>query len=75
MPDIPMKKSKKKLFYWRRNIPAEQQPMTRPRRCGGVLVILIRIKASAEPIMNVRRIFTGMNHLHIEAKSHLYIQR
>jgi hypothetical protein len=51
--------------------PAEQQPMTRPWRCGGVLVILMRIQASTEPIMNVRRIFTGMNHLqhhHIKVK-------
>jgi hypothetical protein len=44
--------------------PAEQQPMTRPWRCGGVFVILMSIQASIEPIMNVRRIFTGINHLH-----------
>lgn len=49
-------------------VPAEQQPMTMPCRCGGVLVILIRTQARAEPSMNVRRIFTGMNHLRFEGR-------
>jgi hypothetical protein len=42
--------------------------MIRLRRCCGALVIFISIQARAEPIMNVRRMFTGMNHLRINQK-------
>lgn len=42
--------------------PAAQQPITRPCRCWGVLETLTSIQPSAEPIIKVRRMFTGMNH-------------
>ncbi|KAJ0840538.1 hypothetical protein HanPSC8_Chr14g0619961 [Helianthus annuus] len=50
-------------------VPAAHEPMTRPCKSSGVLVILTSAHPNPDPIMNVRRMFTGMNHLYIISKS------
>jgi len=44
-------------------LPAAQQPTMMPRRCEGGLVILITIQPKNEPMMNVSKTLSGMNHL------------
>ena len=56
--EIQGKKKKKRL-------PAAQHPIISPHKSRGVLVIFTSIHPSAEPMMNVKRIFNGINHLHI----------
>jgi len=46
-----------------RFVPEAQQLMMRPRSCEGGLVMTITIQPSNEPIMNVSRTLTGINHL------------
>jgi hypothetical protein len=43
--------------------PEAQQLMMRPRSCEGGLVMTITIQPSNEPIMNVSRTLTGINHI------------
>ena len=45
-------------------LPAEHDPMMRPFRCLGDLVSFTSSHPNAEPITNVIRMFTGINHLH-----------
>lgn len=60
------RKRKKK----RKNLPAEQHPNKSPLRPLGALVLLISSHPSTEPMINVRRILNGMNHLNDLTQAH-----
>jgi len=56
------------FIYEEKTLPAEQTPTISPSKCLGALVNLTRIHPKAEPMINVRRILTGMNHLNHNKK-------
>lgn len=45
------------------NFPAAQQPKMRPFRCCGAPVTFTSIHPIVEPMINVRRMLIGINHL------------